>query len=318
MASRTFRAFVAVAALSLAAAGCTAETGSEGPAPEAKGATAEGNVTLWHFFSGREAEAIQAVVDDFEKANPKITVDVRSEQDDEKVRQAIAAGKGPDLGISYSTAIVGSFCSTGAFIDLEPWMERDGVSADIFPDLVSDYTEFDGTRCAMPMLADAYGLYYNKKMLADAGFDGPPKTAEELTEMAKALTVRNPDGSIKVAGFVPTFGFYENTPEVMAPAWGAQWLDDDLDPQIADDPAWADLLEWQKELVEAHRSLRSLAPHTETSGKRSVRSQGQLSPPIPLVIDGRFSRICGASSEPHGYSHTALIWTGPDTGRWMV
>ncbi|MDI6909204.1 ABC transporter substrate-binding protein [Nocardioides sp.] len=297
MASRTFRAFVAVAALSLAAAGCTAETGSEGPAPEAKGATAEGNVTLWHFFSGREAEAIQAVVDDFEKANPKITVDVRSEQDDEKVRQAIAAGKGPDLGISYSTAIVGSFCSTGAFIDLEPWMERDGVSADIFPDLVSDYTEFDGTRCAMPMLADAYGLYYNKKMLADAGFDGPPKTAEELTEMAKALTVRNPDGSIKVAGFVPTFGFYENTPEVMAPAWGAQWLDDDLDPQIADDPAWADLLEWQKELVDWY-GLDNLNKFTAGIGQEWSADNAFQTGKIAMNLDGEWRNAFIAADAP--------------------
>jgi ABC-type sugar transport system, periplasmic component len=32
----------------------------------------------------------------------------------------------------------------------------------------------------MPFLADAYGLYYNKKMFAAAGIANPPKTFSEL------------------------------------------------------------------------------------------------------------------------------------------
>lgn len=297
MARSTFRAFAVATLLSLGAGACTAGETEDGPAPAEKGVKAEGTVTMWHFFSGREAEAIQAVVDDFEDANPEITVEVRSEQDDEKMRQAIAAGKGPDLGVSYSTAIVGSFCSTGAFIDLQPWMERDDVSEDIFPELVQDYTEFEGTRCAMPMLADAYGLYYNKTMLAEAGFDGPPETAEELTEMAKALTVRNPDGSIEVAGFVPTFGFYENTPEAMAPAWGAEWLNEDLEPQIADDPAWADLLEWQKELVEWY-GLDELNKFTAGIGQEWSADNAFHTGKIAMNLDGEWRNAFIAADAP--------------------
>ena len=185
-------------------AACSAGEAQVQQGPDPEGGKAEGTVELWHFFSGREADAVAEVVADFEEKFPDIDVEVRPEQDDEKMRQAIAAGKGPDVGVSYSTAVVGSFCSTGAFQDLGPWLERDGVSEDIFPKLVRDYTEFDGVRCAMPMLADSFGLYYNKTLFEEAGLDGPPKTAEELTEMAKKLTKRKPDGTIEVAGFVPT------------------------------------------------------------------------------------------------------------------
>ena len=55
-------------------------------------------------------------------------------------------------------------------------MQRDGVNESIFPEAPRDYTEFEGTRCALPMLADTYGLYYNKKLLAQAGYKSPPKT----------------------------------------------------------------------------------------------------------------------------------------------
>ena len=125
---------------------------------------------FWHFFTGREAKAIQASVDAFEAANPGVKVVVKSGQDDDKMRQAIAAGQPIDVGLSYSTDVVGNFCSSGAFIDLKPYIDRDQVDLNQLPQVVRDYTEFNGTRCAMPMLADVYGLYYNKKLLADAGY----------------------------------------------------------------------------------------------------------------------------------------------------
>ena len=62
------------------------------------------------------------------------------------------------------------------------------------------------------MLADAYGLYYNKDLLEKAGLTEPPKTVAELMDYAKKLTVKNADGSLEVVGFDPSFGFFENTP----------------------------------------------------------------------------------------------------------
>src|SRR5262245_49846212 len=107
------------------AAGCTA--GGEAPAPEPQAAKPTGNVTFWHFFVDREANVIQSVIDDFEAKNPGVTVEVKVGQDDEKMRQAIAAGQGPDVGLSYSTDIVGNFCETGAWRDLAPYVQRDQV-----------------------------------------------------------------------------------------------------------------------------------------------------------------------------------------------
>ena len=76
------------------------------------------------------------------------------------------------------------------------------------------------------MLADAYGLYYNEDMLKKAGLDGPPKTVSELTEYAKKLTVKNPDGSLKVVGFNPVMNWYSNTPANFGPMFGGKWVDD--------------------------------------------------------------------------------------------
>lgn len=282
-------------ALTLAACSAGEAQVEQGPAPEA--GKAEGTVELWHFFSGREADAVAEVVEDFEAKFPEITVEVRPEQDDEKMRQAIAAGKGPDVGISYSTAVVGSFCSTGAFQDLGPWLERDGVSEDIFPQIVRDYTQFEGIRCAMPALADAYGLYYNKTLFEEAGLDGPPKTAEELVEMAKKLTKRAPDGTIEVAGFVPTFGFYENDPASFGAVWGAEWLNEELDPQIAEDEDWAEMLKWQKELVDWY-GLDNLNKFTAGVGQQWSADNAFQTGKIAMSLDGEYRNAFIAAEAP--------------------
>ena len=104
------------------------------------------------------------------------------------MRQAIAAGQPIDVGLTYSTDQVGPLCSSGDFTDLASFITRDKVDLTQIPETVLGYTEYNGKRCTMPALADVYGLYYNKKLLAAAGYTEPPKTLAELTDMAKKLT----------------------------------------------------------------------------------------------------------------------------------
>jgi multiple sugar transport system substrate-binding protein len=233
----------------LVAAGCTPAPKQSAPPPSPT-AEASGTVDFWHPFTDREGEAMEAIIKDFQASHPKITVNSKGGQDDEKMTQAIGAGTGPDVGVSFSTDIVGKFCSSGAWIDLNPYIKRDNFDLNKFPAAVKEYTQFQGKRCSMPVLADAYGIYYNKAMFAAAGISEPPKTLQELTDDAKKLTKRKADGTIEVAGFLPLWGFYENSPAHLAPAVNATWLKSDGKSNIGSDPAWQDLVKWQKELVD--------------------------------------------------------------------
>src|ERR1700754_1173486 len=229
----------ALFAVVLLAAACT-------PAPKEEkiadpGTQVSGTVELWHFFTEREAQAIDTVVKDFQSTHPNIQVTIKAGQDDAKVTQAIGAGNGPDVGLSYSTDIVGKFCSSGAWVDLNPYIKRDKVDLNNINQSARTYTEYQGKRCAMPFLSDAYGIYYNKDMFAKAGITDPPKTLDELSADAKKLTVRNPDGSLKTVGFLPLFDFYENAAAHMAPAVGAKWLTADGKSAIGSDPVWKTL-----------------------------------------------------------------------------
>ena len=61
----------------------------------------------------------------------------------------------------------------------------------------------------------------------------------ELTDDAKKLTEHNPDGSIKVAGFVPLQDWGQLGISDLARMCGATWFDDAGKPQFGTDPAWA-------------------------------------------------------------------------------
>ncbi|GAB1515609.1 ABC transporter substrate-binding protein [Actinophytocola sp. KF-1] len=241
------RPLIVAAALLLAA--CTpGNSASDDVAPA--GQEAKGTVEFWHFFTDREAKAIDDAIAKFEDAHPGIDVKVTSGQDDAKMLQAISSGKGPDVGLSYSTDIVGKFCSSGAWRDLTPYIERDKVDLSQFPATVRSYTSYHDRRCAMPFLADVYGLYYNKTLLAQAGYSAPPKTMSELATMAKKLTKRSADGTIQVAGFLPLLNFYEHTPQHVVPGWDAKWLTAAEKSAIGTDPQWQAMLKWHKDLVD--------------------------------------------------------------------
>ncbi|WP_431280038.1 ABC transporter substrate-binding protein [Leifsonia poae] len=313
-------AFTAVAALALA--GCSGGGSSasfEASAPK----ELSGNVSFWHFFSDREAKVIQSVVDDFEKKYPKVKVDVHAGQDDEKLQKAIATGSKVDVGLSYSTDIVGNFCSNGAFRSLNKVIERDGVDMSQFSPTVKSYTEFNGTRCAMPMLADVYGLYYNKDLLAAAGYTEAPKTLTELETMADKLTTYNADGSIKTLGFNPTMGWYENAAAHYGPSAGAEWLKSDGTSAISASPGWTDLIEWQKAYVDKI-GWDKLNKFTSGLGQEFSADNAFQTGQVAMNLDGEYRTAFiddqakdlnyGTAPFPTTDNHTELYGGGYMTG----
>jgi multiple sugar transport system substrate-binding protein len=278
----------AAAGLALVASGCSSAGSAAGPtAASSAPAKLTGTVTFWHFFTDREAASIQAAVDRFQKANPGVKVEVKSGQDDDKTIQAIAAGQPIDVVLSYSTDQIGKFCSTGAWQDLSSYLTRDGVDLDQIPPVVRDYTQFEGKRCSMPMLSDTYGLYYNKKLLAEAGYTAPPKTMSELTAISEKLTKLDGKGAIAVAGFVPTFGFYENAPAHLAPSFGATWFSADGKSNIGTDPGWAAMFEWQRKLVDFY-GYDKITRFTAGLGQEFSADNAFEKGKVAMMIDGEY------------------------------
>jgi len=241
----------ALAGLTLALTACTAGNQAAAPPKIEPSATSHEPVTIkfWHGFSAdNELQAFSDTLAAFQKKFPWITVKPTKAVQDDQILQAVRGGNAPDVALSFTTDSVATFCKSNVFQDLNPYLAASKIdAAALFPKVIDQYTQYAGKRCVLPMLADAYGLYYNKKLMQG---NEPPKTLSELADLTKKLTVRDPDGTIKVAGFVPTSQMYENAPLHTGVMVGAKWTNPDGTSAIGSDPQWKKLMTWQKDLTD--------------------------------------------------------------------
>ncbi len=94
---------------------------------------ADVTITFWHGWSApSEVKAIQATIDGFEKKYPNVHVKAVGNITDDKINQALRAGgsNAPDVVSSFTTDNVGEFCTSHAFVDLNPFMEKSGIDPD--------------------------------------------------------------------------------------------------------------------------------------------------------------------------------------------
>jgi multiple sugar transport system substrate-binding protein len=150
------------------------------------------------------------------------------------------------------------------------------------------------------MLTDAYGLYYNLDMFKAAGIAAPPKTFSELMADAQKLTQLNPDGSIKVAGFVPLNTFYE-VPNMENGAYsGSHWYDAAGKSTLASDPTWEHLLNYMKTFIDwyGYDKLQKFFNSVGGSGSEFSSSNAFETGKVAMNFDGewRVSFIKGDNS----------------------
>ncbi len=209
-------------------------------------------LSIWAYWSPgtHELKAFDKLVAEYDAKHPEVQLKVVGGISDNKIVAAIRSGTAPDIVSSGNSYNVGNYCGTGGWIDLAPLMKKDHIDVNLFPKATQYYTQYAGKRCALPLLADTYGLYYNKTLFKQARISRPPRTISELTADAKKLTNRNPDGSLKVVGLDPVIGWYENVPERWIQQFGGRFIDNKTHAILSKDPAWTKWAKWQKGLVD--------------------------------------------------------------------
>jgi diguanylate cyclase (GGDEF)-like protein/PAS domain S-box-containing protein len=315
-------------ARALAAAGCDKAQGYVISRPmDTRQASAyllgHSTVTLWMGYAGQELEVLSEVVRDFETRHPGIKVELVGGVADDRIIEALQNGSAPDIVSSFESGNFGTYASAGGLVDLAPYLERDHIDDTIFTEAARSYTSRGSRRWALPMLADAYGLYFNRDLLAAAGLAGPPRTMTELADYAKRLTKRRPDGSLLVVGFNPLFGFYENDVSHFGHIFGASWFGEHGESALGRDPAWAAMLRWQKELVDWY-GLDDLRTFGEEVGEEFSSGNAFEKGRLGLCLDGEWrvgfiaangSRVSfGTAPLPVADGRPELYGSGPING----
>lgn len=179
----------------------------------------------------------------------------------------VAGGMPPDV-IRFDRYAVTEWAARGAFLDLTEFIERDRASGR--PDAILPENYFDS--CwdevvyrdpvtgktgvyGIPEKVDNRALFYNKDLLKRAGYvdeNGearPPKTWEELEEMAVKLTERDEKGAIKRLGFAPNYG----NSWLYLYGWmnGGQFMSDDGKRCTLNDARVVEALAWMRKVYDS-------------------------------------------------------------------
>jgi len=134
-----------------------------------------------------EQKLLQQTLDDFEAKHPNIDVklEVISDQYMDVIKTRLIGGKGPDVFYLDAFEAPG-LIETGAVEPLDEYVKEDFDVADFEKPLLEAF-KVDGNTYGFPKDYSTLALFYNKKLLQEAGVE-VPKTWEELREVSKKLT----------------------------------------------------------------------------------------------------------------------------------
>ncbi|QEU94330.1 ABC transporter substrate-binding protein [Streptomyces kanamyceticus] len=281
-------ASAALAAAGLLLSGCAnPSVGSANDDP-----TKPVTLKFWHgWATPGEVKAVNDSIDRFEKLHPNIKVKATGNVSDETINQALRAGgdKAPDVVSSFTTNNVGQYCDSGMWANLDPFMKKTGLDKKkTFPKTLLDYTSYRGSQCALPLLADAYGMYYNKDAYKEAGIERPPRTMSEFKKVAEKLTVRSGKDSYKRVGFMPNFRFYQNSPDRLFAQWGPQYFDAKGDARLADEPKTYKFFKTADQLADAQGGYDDLERFRLTFGDEMSSQNAFLTGKVAMHLDGEW------------------------------
>lgn len=269
-------------------------------------ARADVEIEYWQYFFEARVTAMDTLIDNFEAANPGITVktnqfpyaDYRT-----KVAAAIPAGEGPDVVQlfygwlnDYVDAELIQPLPTDAF-------PIEAIDEEFFP--MVQAMKRDGQYMALPTAVRSLALFYNQRLFDKAGIENPPATLDELVEVAKKLTVRDGAGNLTQVGLTSGMTAQDHHwwREVLLRQFGGQPYSDDLKTVAYDSEAGRKALEWYVALDQEHGVTASTFMDEPQAAFKAGRAG--------MHIDGSF-RI-GALNDTRGLKWgVAELPAGPD------
>ncbi|UJP41368.1 ABC transporter substrate-binding protein [Cellulomonas palmilytica] len=170
---------------------------SGGDTPSGDGTTAGGGnkgeaVTLqwWHNSNTGDGKVYyDKVADDFEAANPGVTIEVNAMQHEDmvdKLAAAMQSGDMPDIYMERGGGELADHVAAGLTKDLSEG------AADTIAKLGGTVSGFqvDGKTYALPFSIGVVGFWYNKALFAEAGIDNPPTTWDEMYDAIDKLKAK--------------------------------------------------------------------------------------------------------------------------------
>jgi multiple sugar transport system substrate-binding protein len=213
-------------------------------------------VVFWSSHGEPDIDYFKEMVADYNSTDPESPVKLQQvtgeETDVAQLMTAVRGGTGPDVYL-LDRFTVAQRAEAGLIQPLSDFMSEDGGVEDFanqYIDFAWAEAQFDGQPYALPFDTDTRALYYNKKMLQDAGVDlnefdpaNGPITLDRATQISEQINKTDDSGAYTQMGFVPwydqgwhyTWGF----------DFGGSFYDADQCQVTPTDPAIVNALQWE-------------------------------------------------------------------------
>ncbi|MBE3582708.1 MAG: extracellular solute-binding protein [Limnochordaceae bacterium] len=170
-----------------------------GPAVEA--AT---ELDFYHAWAGKDAQVLQAVVDNFNRSHPQIKIRLIPNANLDKQLVALASGA-IDIGyVGWNS--VPSLVEKGAALPLDSFFSQPSAKlhpADFIPAAL-ELGQINGRQYGLPMTVDIKMMFYNMDILDQLGLP-IPETANQFEAMQKRALLKDGQGKITRLGFLPEY-----------------------------------------------------------------------------------------------------------------
>lgn len=207
--------------LSMAAAVMTGCGSSEKASEKASGETEV--ITFWYNNTGDEAKIYEDAIAAYNASQTKYKVEGLSVTDGQKMIVAMSSNEAPDV-IKHGNQTVIQYAKNGLVQSMEENVKNENFDLSIYSDQAVNANRVDGELYALPLDAYTIQMYYNKTLLSEAGYTEPPKTMEEMYEMAVKATKADGNGNIDVLGY-PLFPYASARQELIY-GFGGRWWDE--------------------------------------------------------------------------------------------
>jgi multiple sugar transport system substrate-binding protein len=212
----------------MVAVACTGG-GDENTSDNENGSAGPIHLVMWTGYTPPPPEnesfeylSIKRMVDEFEKENPNVTIELQYVNSDNALQKATVAIQGdqqPDISYQYGTNMA-QLATSPKLVDLTDRVQQSGYNWDDFYPGEQAVATVNDRIYGVPALVDNLAVVYNKDLFAEAGLKepGPDWTWDELRTDAKALT----DPANKVFGLVfPADGSETMVWQYIAMLWAA-------------------------------------------------------------------------------------------------
>lgn len=191
---RTYHRAVAATAIAAAMALTASACGGGSSSNDSGGNSSPKTLTYWASNQGTSLENDKQVLEpELKKFEQQTGIKVKLEVVPwsdllNRILAAATSGQGPDV-LNIGNTWSASLQATGALLPFDAATFAKIGGKDRFVSAALAAAGAQGKDpAAVPLYSLAYGLYYNKKMFADAGIAAPPTTWDELVADGKKLT----------------------------------------------------------------------------------------------------------------------------------